>query len=182
VRDAADAKLTWRRAAVDAAEARSDEADAAVDLRRAELEWQRLQALVDAGKADHYTQSVFMQQLADARGDWEKARARADRLAADAEEAHRMWQRMNAPRRARVAYVHLGQIMAGAHPLSPRGALIASYALCGFANFASVGIQLGGIGGMAPNRMGDLAELGLRAMLGGSLATFMTACVAGMMM
>lgn len=78
-----------------------------------------------------------------------------------------------------VAYVHLGEIMASDTPLSPRSAIIASYALCGFANFASVGIQLGGIGGMAPERMGDLASLGLRAMIGGSLATFMTACVAG---
>lgn len=78
-----------------------------------------------------------------------------------------------------VAYIHLGELMAGPEPLSPRAAVIASYALCGFANFASVGIQLGGIGGMAPSRMGDLAELGIRAMIGGSLATFMTACVAG---
>ena len=81
-----------------------------------------------------------------------------------------------------IAYVHLGDIMRSAEPLSERGAIIASYALCGFANFASVGIQLGGLGGMAPSRRGDLAELGLRAMVGGSLATFMTACIAGMMM
>ena len=78
-----------------------------------------------------------------------------------------------------VAYIHLGEIMASAEPLSPRSAIIASYALCGFANIASVGIQLGGIGGMAPGRMGDLAELGIRAMIGGSLATFMTAGIAG---
>jgi CNT family concentrative nucleoside transporter len=51
--------------------------------------------------------------------------------------------------------------------------------LCGFVTFASVGIQLGGVGGMAPSRMGDLADLGLRAMIDGSLATFMTACIAG---
>ncbi len=81
-----------------------------------------------------------------------------------------------------IAYIHLGDIMKGAAPLSERSAIIASYALCGFANFASVGIQLGGIGGMAPSRMGDLAELGLKAMIGGSLATFMTACVAGAFM
>jgi CNT family concentrative nucleoside transporter len=81
-----------------------------------------------------------------------------------------------------VAYIHLGELMAGPDPLSPRAAIIASYALCGFANFASVGIQLGGIGGMAPGRMGDLAELGLRAMIGGTLATFMTACIAGAML
>jgi len=77
-----------------------------------------------------------------------------------------------------IAYVHLGELMA-TDPLSPRSAVIASYALCGFANFASIGIQLGGIGGMAPSRMGDLAELGFKAMIGGTLATFMTACVAG---
>lgn len=78
-----------------------------------------------------------------------------------------------------IAYTHLGSLMQSATPLSERSAVIASYALCGFANFASVGIQLGGIGGMAPSRMGDLAALGLRAMIGGTLATFMTACVAG---
>jgi CNT family concentrative nucleoside transporter len=81
-----------------------------------------------------------------------------------------------------IAYVHLGNIQASATPLSPRAAIIASYALCGFANFASVGIQLGGIGGMAPSRMGDLASLAMKAMIGGSLATFMCACVAGMLL
>ncbi len=81
-----------------------------------------------------------------------------------------------------IAYAHLGEIMSGSTPLSPRAGVIASYALCGFANFASVGIQIGGIGAMAPNRTGDLAELGLKAMIGGSLATFMTACVAGIFM
>jgi CNT family concentrative nucleoside transporter len=81
-----------------------------------------------------------------------------------------------------IAYIHLGQLQASATPLSERSALIASYALCGFANFASVGIQLGGIGGMAPNRMGELAELALKAMIGGSLATFLCACVAGLLL
>jgi CNT family concentrative nucleoside transporter len=81
-----------------------------------------------------------------------------------------------------IAYVHLGGIVAGDGLISERGALIASYALCGFANFASVGIQLGGIGGMAPNRTGDLSALALRAMVAGSLATFMVACVAGMLL
>lgn len=80
-----------------------------------------------------------------------------------------------------IAYLHLGEIMASDTPLSPRSAILASYALCGFANFASVGIQIGAIGGMAPSRMGELGELGLRAMVGGSLATFMTACVAGVL-
>jgi CNT family concentrative nucleoside transporter len=66
--------------------------------------------------------------------------------------------------------------------LSPRSVAILTYALCGFANFSSIGIQIGGIGGMAPERRGDLARLGLRAMLGGALANFMTACVAGMLL
>jgi CNT family concentrative nucleoside transporter len=53
--------------------------------------------------------------------------------------------------------------------------------LCGFANFGSIGIQLGGIGGIAPERRHDLARLGLRAMFGGMLASLMTAAVAGML-
>jgi len=81
-----------------------------------------------------------------------------------------------------IAYIHLGEMVAGPTPqLSDRSAIIASYALCGFANFASIGIQLGGIGGIAPSRMGDLAELGLRAMIAGSIAAFMTGTVAGML-
>ncbi len=81
-----------------------------------------------------------------------------------------------------IAYINLGQMVGGPEPqLSERSAIIASYALCGFANFASIGIQLGGIGGIAPSRMGDLAELGLRAMIAGSLAAFMTGTVAGML-
>lgn len=79
-----------------------------------------------------------------------------------------------------IAYINLGAIQSGPSPLSARSAVIASYALCGFANFASIGIQLGGIGPLAPHRKDDLAALALRAMIGGSLATFMTACVAGM--
>jgi CNT family concentrative nucleoside transporter len=66
--------------------------------------------------------------------------------------------------------------------LSERTELILTYALCGFANFGSIGIQLGGIGGIAPERSTDLAGLGLRAMLGGTLAAFMTACVAGILL
>ena len=79
-----------------------------------------------------------------------------------------------------IAYIHLGEITAQAAPvLSARSATILSYGLCGFANFASIGIQIGGIGGMAKSRTGDLAELGLRAMVAGSLASFMTGAVAG---
>jgi CNT family concentrative nucleoside transporter len=66
--------------------------------------------------------------------------------------------------------------------LQPRSVMIASYALCGFANFGSLAILLGGIGGLAPSRRGEVAELGLRSILSGSLATFMTACVAGMLL
>jgi CNT family concentrative nucleoside transporter len=60
--------------------------------------------------------------------------------------------------------------------------VILTYALCGFANFGSIGIQLGGIGGVAPDRRSDLARLGLRAMFGGTLAAFMTACIAGILL
>ena len=60
-----------------------------------------------------------------------------------------------------------------------RSAAMAAYALCGFANFASVGIQLGGISPLAPERRGDLSRLALRAMLGGAFASWMTATVAG---
>lgn len=66
--------------------------------------------------------------------------------------------------------------------ISQRTRDIMTYALCGFANFSSIGIQLGGIGGIAPDRQGDLARLGLRAMLGGTLAAFMTACIAGLLL
>ncbi len=82
-----------------------------------------------------------------------------------------------------VAYIHLGEMVSGAQPvLTERGAVIASYALCGFANFASIGIQLGGIGGMAPDRMGELASLGFKAMVGGALAACMTGAVVGIIL
>jgi len=66
--------------------------------------------------------------------------------------------------------------------LESRTKTIMTYALCGFANFASIGIQLGGIGGIAPERRGDLARLGLFAMIGGTLTALMTACVAGILL
>ena len=66
--------------------------------------------------------------------------------------------------------------------LSERSTLILTYALCGFANFGSIGIQIGGIGGIAPKRRVDLARLGIRAMIGGTLAMMMTACVAGILL
>ena len=65
--------------------------------------------------------------------------------------------------------------------LSERTKTILTYALCGFANFGSIGIQIGGIGGIAPERRADLAKLGIRAMLGGTFAMMMTACVAGLL-
>ncbi|MGY0505265.1 NupC/NupG family nucleoside CNT transporter [Luteimonas sp. e5] len=84
-----------------------------------------------------------------------------------------------------VAYVRLADIdagrVAGTAALSEQGRLIAAYALCGFANFSSIAIQIGGIGGIAPERRQDLARFGLRAVLGGSIATMMTATIAGVL-
>jgi CNT family concentrative nucleoside transporter len=79
-----------------------------------------------------------------------------------------------------MAYLDLGEIQRSATPLTERTAIITSYALCGFANFASVGIQIGGISAMAPHRRGDLARLGMRAMIGGTIAAMMTGCVAAL--
>jgi len=78
-----------------------------------------------------------------------------------------------------VAYVELSSMLGG-EGLQPRSLIIATYALSGFANFSSIAIQIGGIGGIAPDRRHDLSKLGLRAMIGGSLAAFLTATVAGM--
>ena len=66
--------------------------------------------------------------------------------------------------------------------LEPRSVIIATYALSGFANFGSIAIQIGGIGGIAPSRRHDLSRLGLRAMIGGSIAAFMTATIAGLIL
>jgi CNT family concentrative nucleoside transporter len=79
-----------------------------------------------------------------------------------------------------LAYKDLGKLIETGG-MSERAEIIATYALCGFANFSSIAIQIGGIGGMAPERRGDLAKLGLRAMFGGALASWMTATVAGML-
>ncbi|HEV3058539.1 MAG TPA: nucleoside transporter C-terminal domain-containing protein [Vicinamibacterales bacterium] len=78
-----------------------------------------------------------------------------------------------------VAYSKLGPMKAS---LDPKSFTIATFALCGFANFSSIGIQIGGIGALAPNRRHDLARLGLRAMLAGTLANFMTATIAGFLL
>jgi concentrative nucleoside transporter, CNT family len=77
-----------------------------------------------------------------------------------------------------VAFLQLGPLKAN---LSPRSFTIATYALCGFANFSSIAIQIGGIGAIAPNRKSDLARLGLKAVAVGSMANFMSACIAGML-
>ncbi len=78
-----------------------------------------------------------------------------------------------------VAYIDLMKVM---HELSDKSIIITSYALCGFANFSSIGIQIGGIGGLAPHRKSDLARLGLTAVYGGSVAAFLTAVVAGILL
>src|SRR5690348_16849702 len=78
-----------------------------------------------------------------------------------------------------VAYSQLGPLKAS---LDPKSFTIATYALCGFANFSSIGIQIGGIGALAPERRHDLARLGLRAMLAGTFANFLTATIAGMLL
>jgi CNT family concentrative nucleoside transporter len=79
-----------------------------------------------------------------------------------------------------VAYLRLSTML-GEGALEPRSVIIATYALSGFANFSSIAIQIGGIGGIAPGRRSDLSRLGLRAMIAGSIAAFMTATVAGML-
>ena len=82
-----------------------------------------------------------------------------------------------------VAYAKFGaDVTAGAVVLSPRASIITAYALLGFANLPSIGIQIGGIGGLAPSRRGDLARFGVRAMLAGNLAAFMSATLAGMLL
>ena len=77
-----------------------------------------------------------------------------------------------------VAFLKLGPMKAS---LDPKSFTIATFALCGFANFSSIAIQIGGIGALAPNRKSDLARLGLRAVAAGSMANFMSACIAGML-
>jgi CNT family concentrative nucleoside transporter len=83
-----------------------------------------------------------------------------------------------------VAYFSLGEAInppsGGASTISPRTAAIATYALCGFANFASIGIQIGGLSAIAPERRSDLARLALRAMFAGAMACWMTGAVASL--
>jgi len=78
-----------------------------------------------------------------------------------------------------VAFLQLGPMKT---TLDPKSFVIATYALCGFANFSSIAIQIGGIGALAPTRKSDLARLGLRAVAAGSMANFMSACIAGMLL
>ncbi|MEG3930245.1 MULTISPECIES: NupC/NupG family nucleoside CNT transporter [unclassified Microcoleus] len=79
-----------------------------------------------------------------------------------------------------IAYLDLMELVKQ-QAISERSQIISTYALCGFSNIGSIGIQIGGIGAMAPQRQGDLARLGVRAMIAGSVACFMTACIAGML-
>jgi nucleoside permease NupC len=78
-----------------------------------------------------------------------------------------------------VAYSELGPLKGS---IDPKSFTSCTFALCGFANFSSIGIQIGGIGALAPNRRHDLAWLGLRAMFAGTLANFMTATIAGFLL
>ncbi len=81
-----------------------------------------------------------------------------------------------------VAYLDLAYMLSGDTVISPRATIIATYSLLGFANFASIAIQIGGIGGIAPERRSDLSRLGIRAMIGGNLAAFLSASLAGMIL
>ena len=87
-----------------------------------------------------------------------------------------------------IAFQRLGpmkdQILAGpmGHVLDPRSFTIATFALCGFANFSSIGIQIGGIGALAPNKKSELARLGIRAMMAGTMANLMSASIVGVML
>jgi CNT family concentrative nucleoside transporter len=80
-----------------------------------------------------------------------------------------------------VSYLQLGEMKAAGKLTDPRTLIILTYALCGFANIVSIGIQVGGIGALAPEQRGNLAKLGVKALIGGSIACFLTACVAAMM-
>jgi len=80
-----------------------------------------------------------------------------------------------------IAYGQLGQLSKDAL-IDPRSFTIATYALCGFANLSSIGIQIGGIGALAPTRRDDLARLGFRAMLAGTMANLLSAAIVAMML
>ena len=81
-----------------------------------------------------------------------------------------------------VAYLNMSNALrANPQTISPRSALLATYALCGFANLASIGIQIGGISVLAPGRRSDLSRIAAIAMIGGTIATLMGACVVGVL-
>ena len=80
-----------------------------------------------------------------------------------------------------VAYFDMSRLIAAKDLVNEKAIVMATYALCGFANFSSIAIQLGGITPLAPNRQSDLASLGIRAVIGGTLATLMTATLAGIL-
>jgi CNT family concentrative nucleoside transporter len=80
-----------------------------------------------------------------------------------------------------VAYLDLAGMKAEGM-LNDKSLIIATFSLCGFSNFSSIAIQIGGIGGMAPNRQGDISKLGMRALLGASLATMLTGTLAGVLL
>lgn len=80
-----------------------------------------------------------------------------------------------------VAYAELNALREAGMSLNPKSLLIATYALCGFSNFASIGIQIGGIGAIAPRQRQTLTELGIKSLIGGTIACFLTACIAGML-
>jgi CNT family concentrative nucleoside transporter len=81
-----------------------------------------------------------------------------------------------------VAYISLGKMQSEHLITSQKTMVIATYALCGFANFSSIGIQIGGIGALAPNQRKNLSELGIKSLIGGTIACLMTAAIAGMLM
>jgi concentrative nucleoside transporter, CNT family len=81
-----------------------------------------------------------------------------------------------------VAYTTLGTMKSALVFTEEKSIIIATYILCGFANFASIGIQIGGIGSLAPERRGDLSKLGFRALLGGTVASMLTAAIVGMLL
>lgn len=80
-----------------------------------------------------------------------------------------------------IAYEKLG-VYIEEGTLKPRSEVIATYAICGFANFGSIGICIGGLGALAPSKKSDVAEVAVRAMIAGTCASFMTACIAGFLL
>ena len=79
-----------------------------------------------------------------------------------------------------VAYSDMGNLVQAGKLVNEKSILMATYALCGFANFSSIAIQIGGLGPLAPNRKSDIAALGIKAVIGGVLTTLLTATLAGL--